>query len=680
MKKWEIKQRDNRDCGVCCLLSIIKYYGGNISLEQLRLDSFTSDNGTSAYHLIKTLKKYNFESLGLKINNDSINKICLPAIAHVIINNYHHFVVIYEVNNNYLKIMDPSKGLIKIKKEEWIKIFSNNVIICHPLSKIINYQSPKSILILLKKVFTSNKKMISKIIVTSLILTICNIFSSFFLKFALNTIDSTGTYFYLQSVIIGFSLILIVKLMANYTRSYFEEYLNKNIDISLIIPFLKHIFRVPLSIIKSRSVGEISTRVYELNEIKELFTKIIITVFLDLILALSAFVILFSINKLLTIIVVVMLFVYAIFGIIYSPIIKKKAFKNIEEEIEYNSSLIETIMMSGTIKNIHKLVYYENKLINKLLTYLSNTFYFRKTIINQQIVKEIINEIGMYIIMIYGVILISKGNLSIVNLITFFSIINYLIEPFKNIIDYLPKIEYIKATYNKIEDYINIEEENLIIKKEKFINGDIFIKNLSYSYDGYNKILNNINICIKEKEKVMITGPSGCGKSTICKSILRLINYQDGVIKINDINIKDYTLNTLRSNISYIDQNELLMSDTIINNITLNNHYSIKEFNELMSICKIDEIVLNKPLRYNTYLFEQGTNLSGGEKQRIILARGLLQNKKIIILDEALSQVSLKMEKEIISKIIKKYTNKTIIYVTHRQHKDIFKHAIEVGN
>ena len=157
------------------------------------------------------------------------------------------------------------------------------------------------------------------------------------------------------------------------------------------------------------------------------------------------------------------------------------------------------------------------------------------------------------------------------------------------------------------------------------------------------------------------------------------INDYKGTITIGNIDIKDYSLNTLRSNILYVSQNETLFTDTIYNNITLNNSVSKEELNEVMKITKVDELIKKKSLKLDSLLYDNGFNLSGGEKQRIILARSLLLKPQILILDESLSETDSKTEKIILDQIDKYYKNTTIIYISHTNNNS-FKNNIKITN
>ena len=219
-------------------------------------------------------------------------------------------------------------------------------------------------------------------------------------------------------------------------------------------------------------------------------------------------------------------------------------------------------------------------------------------------------------------------------------------------------------SFNKISEFLNIEPLKYG-KTENFSNGDITFSNLTYCYDDYHKLINNYNLCIKSGSHILLKGPSGCGKSTLCKILNKNITDYEGHVKINGIDIKDYSLNTIRKNILYVSQTENIFSDTIRNNITLNKYVSLKDLNEVLEITKVNEIINKKSLRLDSFLYDSGYNLSGGERQRIILARSLLKRPKILILDESLSEMDKDLETEILSNIDHYLKDTTLIYISH---------------
>ena len=212
---------------------------------------------------------------------------------------------------------------------------------------------------------------------------------------------------------------------------------------------------------------------------------------------------------------------------------------------------------------------------------------------------------------------------------------------------------------------------------ENLINGDIVFEKISFAYDNYNYIIKDFNEIIKTGEKIMIKGKSGSGKSSLCKLITRDFPLSEGNIYINGINIYDYSLSTIKNNVIYVGQKENLYTDTIKNNI-LFNYKDETNFDKVCKICLVDLIVNKRKLRYDFGISNDSVNISGSEKQRIILARALLRNSKILILDEALSETDYFMEQTIIKNIIKEYPNKTIIYVTHKKQDNLFNRVINL--
>lgn len=202
--------------------------------------------------------------------------------------------------------------------------------------------------------------------------------------------------------------------------------------------------------------------------------------------------------------------------------------------------------------------------------------------------------------------------------------------------------------------------------------GDIVVNNLTYTYNEEEKILNNVNLTIKEGSKVLIYGPSGSGKSTFLKILKGYYPTNRGSVFIGDIDLCDYKNN----DIVYISQNEVLFTDSIINNIGNN-----EQFLNLAKMCKVDEIVQNNNLGYNMIIEENGFNISGGQKQRIVLARALNNLKNILLIDEGLSQVDTNMERVILKNIFKYFKDKTIIIISHRlDNLDLFDEMIKLEN
>ena len=221
------------------------------------------------------------------------------------------------------------------------------------------------------------------------------------------------------------------------------------------------------------------------------------------------------------------------------------------------------------------------------------------------------------------------------------------------------------------------EEEDNNNKSNFNFNNNIEFKNVAYSYDSYN-IFENLSFNIDKGDFVFVKGDSGVGKSTLFKILTKQINDYKGKVIIDNTNIKNLCLNDIRNNICFVSQNEIIFTDTILNNITLFKEVAKKELEKVIRITGIDKFLKEKNISLNFLLEENGHNISGGERQRILLARALLQNKKILILDETTNGIDTLSEENIVRKVKEEY-DVTLILISHRyDNLKLFNKVFEI--
>ena len=658
---------------------IIKYYKGFVKKTTLLEMTKTNKNGTTAFHLNETLIKLGFNSHGVKCNLEDITKdnIVLPCIANVIINNsYKHFIVIYEINfkKKYLIIADPSDKIKKISFKEFENIFNNILIIFFPQKPILiekNISLTNFIFNLLK----SHRKILINMFILSIFITLFSILTSFYTEYMINAVNSYSKYNLIMIYCIFF-LIYILKIITDYIRNKSLIFINQKLDLSLTIDTFNKIIDLPYNYYHNRSTGDILSRINDLDNVRDMISKVSLSLFIDLPLAITSLIVLYIINSTLFIIGLVILILYFVIIILFrwsfDDYIKKIKLKKSES----TSYMIETISGFETVKGTHLEECVKNKFEKKYVKFLKDIFNYQNLYFIQDFFKELINNIGFISITLIGCLLVVEDKLSLGALFTFSSLLVYFLEPIKNIINLDNIIKEAKHSLNRVLDVItyNIKENGIV---EEFSNGDITFNNLSFTFNDRDYILKNINLNIKKNSKVMIVGKSGSGKSTLLKLLMKYYKVDNNKITINNMDINNYIKSTIDNNILYISQNEMLFNDTLYNNLIFDNSIS-SNLLEISSMCYIDEIIDNN-LGFNMLIEENGFNLSGGEKQRIILARALLKKFNILIIDEGLNQVDINLERKILKNIFNKFRNKTIIVISHRlDNLDLFDELIKI--
>lgn len=679
-RKLIVKQHGSKDCGASTLLSIIRYYGGNISLEKLIDLTMTTKDGTNFLKMQTALKKMNIESVGYKVENIKTLKKWTPFIAQIINHNWTHFVVVYEIRKNDILVMDPAVGKRIITNTEWEKLWTKNILVFKPYQKIPYYKNNKHILNIIYNILLSNKKTIFQITMLSIICTIFSCIYSFNMKILIDKVINTNVK-NLITVTLIFILVVLIKTISNLIRNHLLIFLNQKLDIKLVLNTFKHIISLPYNYYKTKTTGEVISRINDLSHIKNMISKLTLTVFLDIMLFITGGILLFLINSSLFMVAVCIIIIYIIVLIIFRPLKKDKIIECQENNGIVNSYMIESIGGVETVKGlniekniINKFEYYYSKSLNNVLSYdiISNYEMF---------IKETIELLGIILINYLGMKLVFDNTITIGSLLTFNSLLVYFINPIKNVIDldndYLYAMNSLKRA-NSIYDIDTIDLEKRNIYK---INGQIEFKNVNFSYNTIDNILKNINFKINNNERVLLLGPSGSGKSTILKLIYKYYNIERNKIFINNIDINDYEIADIRNNIDLISQNEILWTDSIKNNIILDRKIEYEQFLKISSATFVNKIVEKKLLGYDSLLEENGHNLSGGERQRIVLARTMLSSKPIVLIDEGLSEIDINLERKILKNLFNNFKNKTFIIISHRKNNmDLYDKVLDINS
>ena len=644
MKYPLFKQNGFKDCGPCSLASVISYYGGYMSVDSLEGMMNTTKNGTTAYNLVQTARKIGFESYGLKVDN--LDDLKLPLIAHVTINKtYDHFVVVYKVDDKVL-IGDPASKVKYMTKDEFNAIWNNIVIILKPVRKLPK-NKPKSLFNYLKEIFILYKYKFISLIIISLLYASISLFYSLLIKMIVDDISLLKTNIFL------FIITFIIKIFLSYYKDIKEISLNKDISVKLISRINNSLIKLPYIYYKNHRTGEIVSRFNDIYNIQD-FISVLVLFLIEIPFIIVIFVLLYLFSKSLFMLIMLITIIY----LISSMLILKNVgceINNIKQmESTYNSYFVETLNGFETIKGINIEDNIIASLDDKYNTFSSELCIFKKRNSVRKNSLDIILNIGEILIIIFGLLMYSNGIVSMGTIIISYLLFNYLKEPLNIVVSLL--IIYRKANTASRR----IQELSYEIASDIERDGNIEFCHEDFKF-GLTKILKNINFDIRKGEKVIITGVSGSGKSTLVKLIK---GYYKSHIKIGDKNI-----DTKVKNVSYISKNDFLFEDTLYGNLMCDDSLKV---NEIVDLCQIKNDL-------NLFIEENGFNVSGGEKARIVLGRTLLRPFNILIIDEGLDEVDLNTERIILKNMFKKYDDKTIIVISHRlDNIDLYNHLIEI--
>lgn len=670
-----VKQNGIKDCAAASLLMTIMYYNGYINTERLSDMLETTKEGTTAYNIVKVAKEIGFEAKGIKTSLESLNsdKIIFPCIAHVTIDNtYKHYVVIYKVNHDkrFLIIGDPQDKVKKVSFEQFSQMWSGVLINLYPITTIPRNEVSKSLFSFIFDTLKKYKRETCFMVLISLLLTIFSIVSSFYFKFILDGVNYPKDYIYLVFVI--FMIVYAFKIITEYFRNKLLILFNQKIDLEMNIDVFKQVLSLPYHYYRNRTSGEIVSKINNLENVREAINKICLSIFIDLPLSLVAVIILYFINRELFFVSLVILFLYLIVALLYNKQLSLEITSTQTEKAMVNSYMFESISGFESVKGIHTQNYVAENYNKKYLKYLNSLYLLQTKYSRQLFFKDIINTLGQAVIIFLGILLVSNNKITVGTLITYNTILLYFLDPIKNVIDASFILNEAKASLKSILDMLIKSTNHGLITKS--VKGNICIKNLKLELNN-KSILNNINLDIKQGQKIMLTGSSGSGKSTLLKTIMKYYDINRNQIFIDNNDYNDYQA---AKGINYISQQETLFTDTLYNNIALENN-DVDKFMEVVKLCRVDEFIKDENTGYYKLIEENGFNVSGGQKQRIVLARSLMREFEVLLIDEGLSQIDINLERIILKDLFKRYNDKTIIIISHRlENMDLYDKVVEL--
>ncbi|ACA55789.1 peptidase domain-containing ABC transporter [Clostridium botulinum] len=669
-----IKQHDYKDCGAACLATICKQYGLKYPISKIRQVAGTDKEGTSAFGIIKAAEELGFTAKGVKASKpeDLFSEIPLPCIAHVVIDKTMlHYVVIHKITEKEIIIADPGKGIVKYTPQEFFQIWTGILLIMTPTVKFEKGNKEKGLFQRFFKLIKPQKKLLINIFSSSIIFTILGIIGAFYFKFILDDIIPNNLNKSLHTISIGIIVLTFFKVLLGAFRRQLLIYLGQNMDIPLMLGYYEHVINLPMNFFVTREVGEIISRFNDASKIRDAISGATLTMMIDSLMVIIGGIFLYTSNSLLFGITIIPIVLYIIIVWVFNKPLEEVNRSVMEDNAKLTSYLVESLNGVETIKAFNAEGEVNLETEKRFISLIKSVF--KNGFINNlhSSTKEGVKAIFTIVILWVGTHEVLKGSMSIGQLISFNALLAYFLDPIENIINLQPQLQTAVVAGERLGEILDLELEKSIDEDKKIkpqsLLGNIEFKNVDFRYGTRKLILKDINMNINPGEKIALVGESGSGKTTLAKLLMNFYQCEKGEILINTYNIKDINIETLRDKIAYISQETFLFNGTIKENLSLGNPYITYE--EIIEACKraqIHDFINSLPLRYNTLVEENGANFSGGQKQRLSIARAILKKPQILIMDEATSSLDSITERAIENTMNEFSEGITTIIIAHR--------------
>lgn len=685
--KW-YKQLDAMDCGPTCLRMVAKYYGRSISLDYLRNKSQYGKEGVSLLGLADAAESIAFKSVGTKLTFEQlINDAPLPAILHW--GQYHFVVLAPQSTKNKLVIADPAKGIVTLTKDVFLKYW---------LSTSENDEQ-KGIALLLETTpqfnemhldeesTTKNSKIgwgflfgyvrqhrsyFFQILLGLLIGSMLQLIFPYLTQSIVDIGINTQNIGFIQIVLAAQLMLLFSQTVVEFIRSRLLLHISTHINISLLSGFWAKLLKLPISFFDSKHPGDIIQRIGDHHRIESFLTGTALNTFFS-IFNLGIFsIVLLRYNVSIFIIFAVGSFLYLLWIQLFLQYRRKLDYKRFAIASKENNATMQLVygMQEIKLNNAENSFRWAWEGLQAGLFKLN----FKTLSLNQyqQIGAFFINQGKNILITFIVAKLVVEGSLTLGMMLAVQYIIGQLNSPIEQLIGFTQQAQDAKISLERLNDIHVLDDEepaHLDFSHSLPEEQDIHIKNLSFTYPGAGNepVLKDINLVIPQGRVTAIVGMSGSGKTTLVKLLLRFYENYKGDVNVGNANMKTISPRFWRSLCGAVMQDSFVFNDNIRKNIVVKNERVDEQ--RLMDACKTANIlpfIESLPLGFYTKLGAEGNGISGGQKQRLSIARAVYKNPQFMFFDEATNSLDANNEKTILENLQQFFKNRTVIVVAHR--------------
>ncbi len=672
MSKRTIKQHDISDCGVACLVSIAAHYSLYIPISKVRQYTGTDKQGTNVLGLLEGAKKLGFDAKGVKCEISSLSNIPKPAIAHIILKNgLQHFVVIYKVNKKFIKIMDPGTGsFINMSHQEFKVQWTGVLVILVPNESFVSQNEKVSLFLRFWHLLKPHKYILIQSLIGSVFYTLLGFSTSIYIQKITDFVLINENYNLLNIMSIVMIILLIIQMLLNTFKDVYMIRTGQEIDSRLILGYYKHLLQLPQQFFDTMQIGELVSRINDAVKIRMFINNTSLTLLVNFFVVVFSFILMFTYYWKLGLIMFCIIPIYLIIYVITDQFNKKTERRIMESSAQLESQLIESITAIRTIKQFGLQDFMQVKTETKFINLLQVSY---KSSLNQVFShnsSQTISNLFTILLLWIGSYYVMAKELSPGELFSFYAILGYFTGPISGLILSNKIIQNAIIAADRLFEILDLEIESsqVINSISQTNNHNIYFKNVSFSYGNRPKVFTDLNLKFNQGEITAIVGESGSGKSTLIHLLQGLYPILKGQIYLGNQDIKYYSKKSLGSMIGVVPQEIHLFNGNIIQNIALGEiNVEMERVIQVCKMLKIMNLIEKLPQGFKTNIGENGTSLSGGEKQRIAIARALYKDPDILAFDEASSSLdsrSDKVLKNVIKKLVK--NGKTVILITHR--------------
>ncbi|MGM3305988.1 peptidase domain-containing ABC transporter [Anabaena sp. WFMT] len=663
-------QQSASDCGAACMVMIGRYWGKYFSVNRLREMTNVGRSGASLRAIASAAENLGFSTRPVKATLDKFAEQPLPAIAHW---QGKHFIVVYEITKKQVIVGDPALGQRTLTRQEFTTDWTGYALLLEPTSLFKDVENNDVGLWKFFELVKPHYKVLIEVFIASVVMQLFGLVTPIFTQLLLDRVLVQRSLTTLNAVGLGMIVFGLFSIAMNGVRTYLLSHTANRISISLLVGFIKHTFRLPLSYFESRYVGDVISRIQENQKIQSFLTGQTLSIVLDMLTLVVYLSLMFWYSWKMALFVLVTVPPFFIVALASTGILRRISREVFNAGAKENSYIIESLTGIRTVRSLsieQTVRWHWEELLNDLV---KKGFNAQVIGIRLSMISSVISTFVNTALMWFGALQVIQGELTVGQLMAFNMLVGNVLSPFQRLSGLWNELQEIIISTERLNDVLEAEPEEDLHNKPRQnlgkLRGKICFENVTFRYHPESKtnVLENISFEIKPEQMVALVGRSGSGKTTLSKLILGLYPPTDGKVLIDGHDVTSVALRSLRSQVGVVDQDTFLFGGTIRENIAIAHpEASLNEIIQAARYAGADEFIQQLPLGYESQIGEGGGMLSGGQRQRLAIARALLGNPRLLLFDEATSHLDSESERIIQNNLKTILQGRTSVIIAHR--------------
>lgn len=670
-----VLQHGESDCGAACLTSIAKHYGCNLAISHIREVVGTGQQGTTLLGLKRGAEALGFNAQGAKAAPeiiDSIDALPLPAIIHW---QGNHWVVLYGRQGKKYVIADPAVGVRYLSLKQLTEGWQNYILLILEADPVRLAEQPNDKVNNLGNFLQRIKPyraILSQALLLNFLVGLITLAYPFLIQILSDDVLVRKDTNLLNGIIIAVAVMSLIGSGLRLAQSNLIAHFAQRLELGLILEFTRQILRLPLTYYETHRSGEIISRLQDVQRIRNIISQLLVSLPSEFFIAIASMGFLLFYNWKLMLITASIAAVMSLSTLAFLPTLQQKTRTILASEGENQAILIETFKGGLALKTTSAAPQLWEQLQWRFSKVANITFRTIQIALTNHTFSDIISNLGSVGLLWFGSQLVFARAITIGQLVASYTLYQNVIRSISDLIVIVDESTWIIASAERLQEVIDATPETQPedVKKpfvEIQANANIVCENLNFSYPGQVDLLEEFSLLIPGGKVVALIGESGCGKSTLAKLIAGLYTIESGNIRIDKYNIQDMGLDCLRQQVILIPQEPHFWSRSIIDNFRLGApNVTFEQIVDACQLARADEFISKLPDKYRTVLGECGANISGGQRQRLAIARAIVTEPPVLILDESTANLDPVSETQVLDNLLFHRQGQTTILISHR--------------